>query len=164
QGALAVLATMGFAQAAESTDPAVIELVKPKSEVEAGFIYTDKDSYKFGEYNGLQRKGAHPLLNFELRGGGGYDSESGSVERYRIYGRDLGLEVRSLGAEYSHQGEFRLYFDYDELRRNYSDSYQTLWNGADTNFMLLPASYPPITARTGASGLANWNNIQSPNL
>jgi MtrB/PioB family decaheme-associated outer membrane protein len=160
QGALALFAAMAQAQAAD--DPTVADLVTPRSTVEVGGIYVDKSSYKFSEYNGLQRQGLNPNASFELRGGGAYDS--GSNERWRVFGSDLGLDMRSFGADYSRQGQFRLKFNYDELRRNYSDDFRTLWNGAGSSSLTLPAGYPSVANRTGNAGLSNWNNIQAPNL
>lgn len=163
QAVLAVLAAAALAPA-YGADEAVLELTQPRNTVEAGAIYVDKDSYKFGEYNGLEKKGLHPDLGFDIRGGSGYDVQGGSTERWRINGSHLGLDVRNINAEYSRQGSFRVRAEYDELRRNFSDGYLTLWNGAGTTALTLPASYPSAAARAGASGLANWNNIQAPNL
>ncbi len=160
QGALALFGAVLSAQAAE--DPTVAELVTPQSTVEVGATFVNRSSYKFAEYNGLQNKGLNPLVNFELRGGGAWDS--GSIERWRLYGRDLGLDTRSLGGEYARQGSFRLGLDFDQLRRNYADDYQTIYNGAGTSTLVLVPGYPAAAARTATSGLANWNNLQSPNL
>jgi MtrB/PioB family decaheme-associated outer membrane protein len=161
--ALAVIAAT-FAVSAMAAEATVEELTKPTSTVEIGGIYVDKDSYKAGEYNGLAKKGGYVDFGFDLRGGGAYNPESGSTERYRIVGTNLGLDVRNLTADYARQGFFRVKFEYDELRRNQYDNYVTLWNNAGTADLRLPGGYPPNASRTGASGLANWNNIQSPNL
>ena len=160
QSALALLATFTLAHAADA--PTVADLTTPISTVEAGAVYVDSSSYKFSEYNGLQRRGLNPNASFELRGGGAYDS--GSTERWRLSGSDLGLDIRSLAAEYGQQGTFRLNADYDELRRNYSDDYRTLWNGAGSSTLTLPGAYPSAASRVGSTGLSNWNNIQAPNL
>ena len=160
QSALALLATITLAHGADG--PSVADLTTPSSSIEAGAVYVDSSSSKFSEYNGLQRRGLNPNASFELRGGGAYNS--GSTERWRLSGSDLGLDIRSLAAEYGQQGTFRLNADYDELRRNYSDDYRTLWNGAGSSTLTLPGAYPSAASRTGSSGLSNWNNIQAPNL
>ena len=61
------------AQAAEplSGPEAVAALTQPESEVEVGVGAVTGDSYKFGEYNGLQRKGAFGIGNLSLSGAGG---------------------------------------------------------------------------------------------
>src|SRR3954464_15105724 len=101
QGALAALATFGVAYAAD-TDPAVIELTQPLNKAEAGVIYVDKDSAKFGEYNGLKKQVAYLLLNLDVRGGGAYDRESGRTDRWRINGTALGTDARNASGEYAH--------------------------------------------------------------
>lgn len=164
-GALALFASGAWAQAPAAPaspapaaapsgpafdDPAVQELVKPVNTIEAGVIGVDSPSHKFGEYNGLHREGARPLLDFEVRGGGAYQPETGSTERWRVYGSRLGLPVRELGAEYSQQGSWRIGFDYDELLRNFADDYLTIYRGAGTTTLTLPPGY------VGA------NNVQTP--
>src|SRR5262249_29275078 len=66
------------AHAAEplSGPEAVAQLTQPSSEVEIGVGAVTQDSYKFGEYNGLQRQGAYAIGGFSLSGGGRYDSDS----------------------------------------------------------------------------------------
>lgn len=161
--ALAVL-TAGLAASAMAAEATVEELTQPTSTVEVGGIYVDKDSAKFGEYNGLAKKGGYLDFGFDLRGGGAYDQQSGSVQRWRVTGTNLGLDVRRLQADYAEQGLYGIRFEYDQIRRNQFDDYLSLWNGVGTSTLTLPAGYPPVAARTGTSGLANWNNIQSPNL
>ncbi|MFM6990561.1 MAG: MtrB/PioB family outer membrane beta-barrel protein [Rhodoferax sp.] len=131
---LAMLPSM--AQAQEAT---AAELTQSVSTVEVGVTSVDKDSYKFGEYNGLQKQGVSANLGLDVRGGSRYDS--GGVDRYRISGQDLGLETRSLNLDFSEQGKFRFNLGYDELLRNRSDSYQTPLLGAGTNALTLPSNW-----------------------
>ena len=53
--------------------------------------------------------------------------------RWRIFGTNLGLDTRSAYAEVGKQGTFRIIVGFDELRSNYTDSYQTpfLGNGIE---------------------------------
>lgn len=168
-GALALYASVGYAQTTPSAspagqaqsgpsfdDPAVQELIRPVNTIEAGVIGVDSPSGKFGEYNGLYRDGVRPLLDFDVRGGGAYQPETGSTERWRVYGSQLGLPVRSLGGEFADQGFWRIGFEYDELRRIFADDYVTLWRGAGTSTLVLPPGYPAASTRT-----ATFNNIQN---
>lgn len=167
RGALAALAVVPVAYAADSSDE-VRDLITPTSSLEVGAQYINRDSYKFGEYNGLEQKGVNANLNFDLRGGA-FGPDATDATRYRLSATDLGLETRNVAAEFGKQGTFRLKFDYDELRRNYSDSYKTLWQGAGSTTLSLPAGYPAAAGRlssaaSNAARLADWNNIQAPNL
>lgn len=164
-GALALFATVAQAQSKgpSFSDPAVQELVQPTNTIEAGAIYVDKASAKFGEFNGLQRDGTQALLGFQLRGGGAYNPESGSVRRWSVFGKNLGLDVREVGGQYAEQGLFRIGLGYDELRRNAFDSFTTIWNGAGSTTLTLPAGYPAPATR-GTAGANNFNNTQSANM
>lgn len=118
--------------------------------VEIGVGYVSDGSFKAGEYNGLQKKGAFGIAGIDFRGGGAYDSNS--AFRWRVRGTDLGLETRRLTAEAGVQGRFRVNFGYDELRRNSSDSYQTPYDGAGSNTLTLPSSWLlPLVASSAAT-------------
>ncbi len=136
----AALLTLAMLPAmAQAEDATVAELTQAAKTLEVGVANTDKGSYKYGEYNGLQKQGVTANLGMDLRGGSSYDS--GATERYRIVGQDLGLESRSLNMEFSDQGKYRFNFGYDELQRNRSDSYQTPLLGAGTSTLTLPSNW-----------------------
>lgn len=151
-GALALSASVGYAQAPAPAgqapagpsfdDPAVQELVRPTNTIEAGVIAVDSPSFKFGEYNGLHREGVRPLLDFDVRGGGAYRPETGSTQRWQVYGSRLGLPVRNFGGEFAEQGSWRIGFDYDELQRNFADDYLTIYRGAGTATLTLAPAFP----------------------
>ncbi len=128
----------------------LIEQTTPANLVEIGAGNVSKDSFKFGEYNGLQREGVYGVGNVDLRGGGSYDSDN--AQRWRITGTDLGLDTRDVTAEYGQQGRFRFNFGYDELRRNRSDSYQTPYFGAGSSNLTLPSNWlVPVVPTVSAS-------------
>lgn len=133
---LAVLAGYSINAVAQNTESS---LTKPVSKVEAGVGIVSDGSFKFGEYNGLQNQGAVGISAFDFRGGAAYDS--GSTWRWRLMGTNLGLETRNLFAEIGEQGKFRFTFTYDELLANRSDTNQTMFLGAGTNALTLPANW-----------------------
>jgi len=133
---------------------------KPTSTVEVGPGAVSDDSFKAGEYNGLEKQGPNAIGNLDLRGGtAGYNNTN--LLRWRIKGSDLGYESRSLFAEASQQGKFRVFVAYDELRRNRSDTYQTPYDGAGGNALTLPGGWlVPTVAGSTATNTAT--NITSP--
>lgn len=140
------------ASAAEPTavDPAVAELTQPHSIVEVGVGDVSDDSFKFGEYNGLQRTGLYGVGSIDLRGGGAYDSSDAT--RWRVTGTDLGLSSRSAYAEYGQQGRFRVSVAFDSLRRNRSDSYYSPYLGVGSSVLTLPAGWQiPLVPRVSAT-------------
>ena len=162
---VAMMSATAYAEDAANSAPTAEELVKPTSHIELGAIYVGRDSFKQGEYNGLESQGLHGIANIDLGGGGAYDSSDAT--RYRITGVDLGLDTRRLNAEYGKQGSYRITYTHDELRRNTTDDYKTLWNGAGSDTLTLPSAYPAAATRVGSTAsanaaLSNWNNIQAP--
>jgi MtrB/PioB family decaheme-associated outer membrane protein len=118
--------------------------------VEIGAGHVSEGSFKAGEFNGLQKKGAFGIAGVDFRGGGAYDSDS--AFRWRVKGTDLGLDTRNLTAEAGVQGRFRVTFGYDSLLRNRSDSYQTPYNGTGTNTLTLPGTWQvPLVPSSAAA-------------
>src|SRR5476651_1361518 len=90
-GALVLMAFAPAAYAADADD-AVPDLTKPTNRVEVGVGNVSESSAKFGEYNGLNKKGAYAIGNLDIRGGA-YGSATDPT-RWSITGTDLGLETR----------------------------------------------------------------------
>jgi MtrB/PioB family decaheme-associated outer membrane protein len=124
QGALIAMASVP----AQAQDATVADLTTPDNYVEIGISNTSDKSAKFGEYNGLNKKGADLIGNFSVKGGA-YGSET-DAKRWSVHGSDLGTDSRELGATISNQGQWKLGINYDELRHNISDSYQTPQQGS----------------------------------
>jgi MtrB/PioB family decaheme-associated outer membrane protein len=152
RGALLALALAPAANAADkdAPDPAWAELTRAANSLELGIGNVDHRSAKFGEYNGLGKKGANGSGNLELHGGGAWDSNDAT--RWNLRGSNLGLETRDLSADYGVQGRFRLNFGYGELLHNLSDSYQTPFQGAGTGNLTLPSNWlkPTLAPPAGA--------------
>ena len=160
RAALAALAIAPVAYAADDADKA---LMTPSSSIEVGVGHVSDHSAKFGEYNGLYKDGAYAIGNVDLKGGAG---DAGAF-RWRLTGKDLGLQTRNVGAELGEQGRYRVTYGYDELKRDFSDSFQTFYNGYGSTALTLPANYPAAATRlnltgTAAQMLSNWANLQSP--
>ncbi len=150
----AALAAMALTPAAHAVTSVVIDpkvealihpeetaesLIKPNNLVEIGGLWVSDSSARFGEYNGLDKSGGYVNLNLDVRGGG-YGSDTDAT-RWKVAGTDLGLDTRSLAAEYRDQGKFKVNLGYDELQRNRSDTYQTPYMGAGGNNFTLPSDW-----------------------
>src|ERR1035437_2215661 len=140
--------------AASQTAPAstAASPTTPTTTVDAGVGGVSGSSSKFGEYNGLQNSGPFGIGNFDFRGGAPYDSKS--TWRWQMKGANLGLETRSLYAEFGKQGKYRFFVGYSELLANRSDTYQTPYLGAGTgNFTLSSNWIFPAVPQAGATKL-----------
>ena len=141
------------ADTAESqTTPTAASQTAPTNTVDAGVGGVSGSSFKFGEYNGLQSSGPFGIVNFDFRGGAAYDSKS--TWRWQMRGTNLGLETRSLYAEFAKQGKYEFSFSYSELPANRSDTYRTPYLGAGTGNLALPSSWiVPVVPQASATKL-----------
>lgn len=142
--ALGLLSTPGAAfAAADTTNWKCSSCPYPKgitTTVDAGVAVVSEDSKKFGDFTGLQDKGAHLLLggSVRVRGEGGYYTD--------VQAANLGLDTRSLGVDSGHEGLYSLHLGYAELPRHFADGAMTPYLGNGSSLLTLPAGYPAATS------------------
>ena len=150
QGAvLAMCSVSAYAQEA-----VIADATTPDNFVEIGAANLSHDSNKFGEYSGMNDKGAYAIGNFSVKGGDGYGPGDGTT-RWSVSGSNLGLDSRELSGSISKQGQWNLGIGYDELQHNTTTRYQTPYLGSmgGSNFAL-PAGF----------GVANVNSMSPAQL
>lgn len=164
RSALVALAVIPAAYGADTSDE-IRELTTPSNQIEVGVeqVHIKDNAAKFGEYNGQNKSGVYGISGIELHGGGGNDN----ANRWSVIGTDLGIEGgRNVEIDGGEQGRYRIKYGYDELKRNYSDSYQTPFNGTGSTTLTLPGWPAPSTRSTSTTSVnganSNWGNIQSP--
>lgn len=110
--------------------------------VEAGIGYNgvSGDAYKFGQYTGLYKAGAFALVNARLAG----SADDG--RQYELWGINLGLPSRQLGAGYGVQGRWGLKLEFDQLAAAETDSASFIFNGLGSNNLSLPSGFVGVTA------------------
>jgi MtrB/PioB family decaheme-associated outer membrane protein len=160
---LMTITLLAFAAETMAENAELDELTKPKSKIEAGVGGVTQDSWKFGQYNGLNKSGAFGIGNFDIRGGGDYDSNDAT--RWRITGSNIGLENRRFTGDYKNQGQYKLHFGYDEIPANRNNSYTTPYNGAGGNVLTLPPNWvypnPANNMRALSLGdIASFHSVQ----
>ena len=140
------------AMPAHAEDDELATLLKPTNTLEIGVANVSSASAKFGEYSGMNKKGAKFVGNVNLNGGDSYSNDTSS-KRWSFTATDLGLTSRALGATVKDQGKWNFGFGYDELRHNTSDTYQTPYIGSmGGNSFTLPAGF--VKSTTTAAGTA----------
>jgi MtrB/PioB family decaheme-associated outer membrane protein len=131
--ALALAILSAFAATAAAQDKKDEEKKSPietELTVEAGAAIQSGDERErafWGQYNGLRFQDAVGIFNF------GYsrrDVATGSL--LDVYGTNLGLQTRELGAFWTRQGEWRLNANYGELWRVNPYTVNTAITGGDT--------------------------------
>ena len=151
----ALMATITLPLSAYAVDNDADALKKPSNSVDFGALYSSQDSARFGQYNGLNKKGFYGLGGFDVRGGDGYDDSKNSALRWKLNGSDLGTTSRNLGASISEQGKWKVNLGYDELRHNITDTFQTpLLGDTGGNNFVLPANFGAVNSTApGTRGL-----------
>lgn len=110
--------------------------------VTGGVGYVSHDSAKFGEYTGLNKKGAYLVLDAEGR----YRGPDATYFNGDV--TNLGLDSREIGLEGGRQGQYKLRLSYDELPHFISDTARTPFLGVGGSSLTLPPGFPaPTTAQ-----------------
>lgn len=138
----------GQAQTAQTT---AASQTNPEKKMQVGSGAVTTDSFKFGEYNGLQNSGPFGIANFDFRGGAAYDSKN--TWRWRFEGTNLGLEDRNASLEFGKQGKFEFRLVYDEILANRSDTFRTPYSVVGSNLTLPSNWVKPVVPQANATSL-----------
>ncbi|MBI1732504.1 MAG: MtrB/PioB family decaheme-associated outer membrane protein [Gammaproteobacteria bacterium] len=121
------------------------------SEMELGVGYSSEDSFKFGEYSGLEEEGPYFFGNLTVRKASAYDDDS--TEYWELTGTNLGLDSRNVRGEYGRQGLFGIYLDYDQIPHFQFEDGRTPFLGAGTSDQTLPADWVGATSTVDMTNL-----------
>ena len=104
--------------------------------VDAGVGYVTDSSKKFGDYTGLDEKGAFLDLggNVSHRGENGYFAD--------LWGADLGLDSRRLYGQAGREGLYSLNLGYSEIPRHLTEGARTPFLGIGSSLLTLPPGFP----------------------
>ncbi len=117
------------------------------SDITLGLGYVADDSFKFGEYNGLEEDGAYLIAAGNAR----YRSEDATYLDLSL--SDFGLDSRSLSIEGGRQGSYDIYLRYDEIPHFVSDSVSTPYLGNGGGNLTLPPGWVSAGATAGMTAL-----------
>jgi len=104
--------------------------------VDVGVGAVTEASQKFGDYTGLDRKGAFAIVdgNVSRRGDDGYYAD--------LWGGDLGLDSRRLYGRAGREGLYSLNVGYAEIPRHFTENAATPFLGRGGSVLTLPAGFP----------------------
>lgn len=117
--------------------------------LDLGLGYVSEDSYKFGEYNGLNEKGGYFIGNAYVR------IRGKDANYWNIDVNNAGLDSRSVNVEGGKQGSYRLDFSYDELPHNITDSIATPFLGIGGSNLTLPSTWVRAGSTDTMTDLSN---------
>jgi len=115
--------------------------------LDVGLGAVSDDSAKFGDYTGLNQKGAYLVAGGAMR----YRGEGGQYGSLKA--SDLGLDSRSLAGEYGQEGLYSLRLGYSEIPHYLTDTAMTPFLGNGGAVLTLPAGFPAVD--TGSMPLAS---------
>ena len=116
--------------------------------VDVGLGYVSDDSFKFGEYTGLNQKGGFFVGNASVR------SRGEDAAYWNVDASNLGVDSRSVSAEVGKQGAYKMFFKYKELPHFISDSVVTPFAGTGGTSLTLPSGWVPAGSTGGMTALA----------
>lgn len=116
--------------------------------VELGVVYNSKDSYKFGEWNGLREDGPFAVVGFNWLS----RAQENDAAYWRVNAAGLGLETRQLAGEFGVQGRWKLTGSADRLVRSELDSGRYIHQGLGGS---------RLTLAPGCSGFASITAINT---
>ncbi len=118
-------------------------------ELDIGVGAVSDESFKFGEYSGLNEEGGYLIGNARVI----YRSQE-DARYYDLHANNLGLDTRSLFLGGGKQGHYDVFLNYDELPHFISDSALTPFSGAGSDSLSLPAGWVASGTTAGMSALA----------
>jgi MtrB/PioB family decaheme-associated outer membrane protein len=121
------------------------------SVMEFGLLYNTDDSFRFGDYTGIDEEQLYFVGNIDLQGRKAFDS--GSTTYWRLTALNMALDSRLLHFEFGQQGKFGLFFDYDQMPKLQSDSGSKFMGGDGHTAMTLPSVWVPATTPAGMTEL-----------
>ena len=121
------------------------------SEIEVGGGYVSDDSFKFGEYNGLDQKGLFGIANVRVRKYVPLENFDGTY--WDLDAKNLALDSRSITGEFSQSNLFRVMFNYDQIPHRRFDDGRTPFLGAGTADQTLPAGWVAASSTAGMTNL-----------
>lgn len=152
--ALGLLATAGARAAAADTSQWKCEKCPfpakgTSGTVDTGIGHVSDNATSFGNYTGLQSKGAHLVFGGSVthRGDNGYYAGLSAA--------DLGIDTRSLSAQAGREGLYSLQLGYAEIPRYFSEDARTPFLGNGGNTLGLPRSVGFPAATTAAMPLGS---------
>lgn len=133
--AIAIFAlTPAPASAAEEVDE-LTKLTRPDSTIRAGVGYVSQDNLRFSQYTGLRDEGGYGLLDFNV-----VQRDDATGTWMRLDGRDVGLENRELRFEYSRQGDWGYFLEFNQMPRYEPYTINTAVTGIGTANLTVPAT------------------------
>ncbi len=137
---LSASAMFDLGEAVEVDEELIQILSEVRHEVEVGVGFLSEESFMFGRFSGLTDDGLFLDLHMDLYRRPPHDADT--MRYWRLRGRNLGLDSRSLYGEYGNQGRYSAFFDYRQMPHNEWQDVSTWHRGDGSTTLRLPEGTP----------------------
>lgn len=118
-----------------------------EAKIEIGAASISADSFKFGDYRGVDDKGVVLLSGLDLR----FWGKEGA--HWEVVGSDLGLDSRAIAITGGRQGRYEVWFAYDMLPKRSDESSRSPYLGLGSGNLTLPVDWVSAGGTAGMTGL-----------
>jgi MtrB/PioB family decaheme-associated outer membrane protein len=124
-----------------------------RGNLDFGFGYVNKDSYRFGDYRGLEQEG----LYLALDGDAHFRNLQG---RYvDMYARNFGYDSREFDIRNGNRGVYELRFGWQAIPKYRGYGTQTPFLGAGGDYLVLPDDWVKANTTSGMDALESSLNV-----
>lgn len=150
---LLLSANSQVAQAEDAPEPTIygckqcVKYTGWRGSIDFGATYINNDSYRFGDYRGLEEEGLYAAVDGDIH----YRNLEGNY--FDMYARNLGYESREIDMRGGNQGSYEVRFGWQEIPRWLGYGTQTPFLGVGSDFLTLPDDWVRANTTVGMDAL-----------
>lgn len=150
---LLLSANTQVAQAEEAPEPTIygckqcVKYTGWRGSIDFGATYINNDSYRFGDYRGLEEEGLYAAVDGDIH----YRNLEGNY--FDMYARNLGYESREIDMRGGNQGSYEIRFGWQEIPRWLGYGTQTPFLGVGSDVLTLPDDWVRANTTIGMDAL-----------
>ncbi|HEY5776933.1 MAG TPA: MtrB/PioB family decaheme-associated outer membrane protein, partial [Xanthomonadales bacterium] len=118
-----------------------------RGSIDFGAAYINNDSYRFGDYRGLEKEGLYAAVDGDVH----YRDLQGRY--FDLYAHNLGYDSRELDMRGGNQGFYEIRFGWQEIPKYRGYGTQTPFLGVGSDNLTLPADWVRANTTGGMSAL-----------
>ncbi|MGB5488774.1 MAG: MtrB/PioB family decaheme-associated outer membrane protein [Lysobacterales bacterium] len=115
--------------------------------IDFGAAYVNNDSYRFGDYRGLEKEGLYAAVDGDVH----FRNLQGNY--FDLYAHNLGYESREIDMRGGYQGFYELRFGWQEIPRWLGYGTQTPFLGVGSDVLTLPGDWVKANTTKGMDAL-----------
>jgi MtrB/PioB family decaheme-associated outer membrane protein len=150
-----LLGAHSTATVADETEPdiysckACVKYTGWRGTIYFGGAYISNDSYRFGDYRGLEKEGLYAAVDG--------DAHFRNLQGYYfdLYARDLGYDSREIDMRGGNQGFYELRFGWQEIPKYRGYGTETPFLGVGSDYLSLPSYWVKANTTSGMTALNN---------